>query len=47
MISLKAFFLLKVIHLSIARLASDSLADLVEFQTFELEGEIEDMMWCG
>lgn len=22
-------------------------ADRVEFQTFEMDGEIKDMMWCG
>lgn len=30
-----------------ARLSTDNLSDFVEFQTFELDGEIEDMMWCG
>ena len=30
-----------------SRISSDSLADRVEFQTFELDGEIDDMMWCG
>jgi len=30
-----------------ARSSNDNLADFVEFQTFELDGEIEDMMWCG
>jgi hypothetical protein len=30
-----------------ARGSIDNLADRVEFQTFELDGEIEDMMWCG
>lgn len=30
-----------------ARGSTDNLADRVEFQTFELDGEIEDMMWCG
>jgi photosystem II stability/assembly factor-like uncharacterized protein len=24
-----------------------ALADRVEFQTFELDGQITDMMWCG
>jgi len=27
--------------------SSISLSDKVEFQTFELEGTIKDMMWCG
>jgi hypothetical protein len=27
--------------------SSSSKADLVDFQTFELDGEIQDMMWCG
>ena len=22
-------------------------SDSIEFQTFELDGEIKDMMWCG
>ena len=26
---------------------SRSTSDHVDFQTFELDGEIEDMMWCG
>lgn len=26
---------------------SDALADRVEFQTFEMDGVIQDMMWCG
>lgn len=31
-----------------ARLTTtDNMADLVDFQTFELDGEIKDMMWCG
>ena len=24
-----------------------TFADRVEYQTFELDGEIQDMMWCG
>jgi hypothetical protein len=23
------------------------VADRIEFQTFEIDGEIENMMWCG
>jgi hypothetical protein len=30
-----------------AALASSRNSDSVEFQTFELDGEIRDMMWCG
>lgn len=30
-----------------ARTTTGSKADLVDFQTFELDGTIEDMMWCG
>jgi len=28
-------------------LTTDNKGDLVDFQTFELDGEIQDMMWCG
>jgi hypothetical protein len=27
--------------------ASSTLSDFVDYQTFELDGEIVDMMWCG
>lgn len=27
--------------------AAHNYADRVEFQTFEMDGEIKDMMWCG
>ena len=30
-----------------ARLDANNAKDFVEFQTFELDGEISDMMWCG
>jgi len=26
---------------------SGLFADRVEYQTFELDGDIQDMMWCG
>jgi hypothetical protein len=29
------------------RPSSSAFADRVEYQTFELDGEIQDMMWCG
>jgi len=30
-----------------ARGAEQGMADFVDFQTFELDGEIDFMMWCG
>jgi hypothetical protein len=30
-----------------ARGAETGMADFVDFQTFELDGEIDFMMWCG
>lgn len=32
---------------TVARLNSQNAKDFVEFQTFELDGEVEDIMWCG
>ena len=29
------------------RIYNDDISDRVEFQTFTLEGEVQDTLWCG
>jgi hypothetical protein len=40
-----AYFCLSAVGQS--RTSVQGFADRVEYQTFELDGEIQDMMWCG
>jgi hypothetical protein len=47
MIAKSVSFLTACLLLAPAASRTDNLADYVEYQTFELDGEITDMMWCG